>query len=61
LNGGRVTFEPLARLNPREQAIFRVQAQGLSAGDQRIQVQLVSDESPTPVTKEESTRVYADQ
>jgi uncharacterized repeat protein (TIGR01451 family) len=61
LNGGRVTFEPLARLNPREQAIFRVQAQGLSAGDQRIQVQLVSDESPTPVTKEESTRVYSDQ
>jgi uncharacterized repeat protein (TIGR01451 family) len=58
---GRVMFEPLARLNPREQAIFRIQAQGLRAGDQRIQVQLVSDESPTPVTKEESTRVYADQ
>jgi hypothetical protein len=58
---GRVIFEPLARLNPREQAIFRIQAQGLRAGDQRIQVQIVSDESPTAVTKEESTRVYADQ
>jgi uncharacterized repeat protein (TIGR01451 family) len=58
---GRIIFEPLARLNPREQAVFRFQAQGLRAGDQRIQVQLVSDESPTPVTKEESTRVYADR
>jgi uncharacterized repeat protein (TIGR01451 family) len=57
----RVLFEPLARLNPREQAIFRIQAQGLRAGDQRIQVQIVSDDSPTPVTKEESTRVYADR
>jgi uncharacterized repeat protein (TIGR01451 family) len=57
----QVVFEPLARLNPREQAIFRIQAQGLKPGDQRIQVQIVSDDSPTPVTKEESTRVYADQ
>jgi uncharacterized repeat protein (TIGR01451 family) len=57
----QVVFEPLARLNPREQAVFRIQAQGLKPGDQRIQVQIVSDDSPTPVTKEESTRVYADQ
>lgn len=59
--GQRVIFEPLARLNPREQATFRIQAQGLRAGDQRIQVQVISDDSPTPVTKEESTRVYADE
>ncbi len=59
--GNRVLFEPLARLNPREQAIFRVQAQGLRPGDQRVQIQVVSDDSPTPVTKEESTRIYADR
>ncbi len=58
---GRVIFEPLARLNPREEATFRIQAEGLRAGDQRIQVQVVSDDSPTPVTKEESTRVYSDR
>ncbi|MBW3599960.1 MAG: DUF11 domain-containing protein [Planctomycetes bacterium] len=61
VSGNRVLFEPLARLNPREQATFRIQAQGLRAGDQRIQVQIVSDDSPTPVTKEESTRIYSDR
>lgn len=59
--GARIIFEPLARLNPREEAIFRIQAEGLRPGDQRIQVQLTSDDSPTPVTKEESTRVYSDR
>jgi hypothetical protein len=33
----------------------------MRAGDQRIQIQLTSDDHPTPVTKEEVTRVYADQ
>ena len=41
------TFEP-ARL-------------GLKAGDQRFRVQLTTDEIRTPITKEESTRVYADE
>jgi len=34
---------------------------GLDAGVQRIQVQLVTDETPVPVAKEEITRVYVDQ
>ena len=54
-------FEPLGRLNPKEEAVFRVTAQGVRAGDARVRVQLSTDEEPTPVTKEESTRVYADQ
>ena len=36
-------------------------AQGLQPGDLRVRCQLSTDEMQTPVTKEESTRVYSDQ
>jgi hypothetical protein len=35
--------------------------QGLKAGDHIVRVQLASDEWPTAVTREESTRVYEDR
>jgi hypothetical protein len=57
----RVVFEPLPRLAPQEEVIFKVQVQGLKPGDHLIRVQLASDEWPTPVTREESTRVYEDR
>ena len=56
-----VSFEPLARLAPAGEAIFRIRVRGLREGDQRVQVQLTSDDHPAPITKEEITRVYADQ
>jgi uncharacterized repeat protein (TIGR01451 family) len=56
-----VTFEPLAKLAPAEEAVFRIRARGRRAGDQRIQVQLTSADQPSPITKEEITRVYADR
>ncbi len=56
-----VVFDPLARLAPSEEAVFRVQARGRRAGDQRVQVQVTSADHQTPVTKEEVTRVYADR
>jgi uncharacterized repeat protein (TIGR01451 family) len=57
----RVQFEPLARLAPKSEAVYRIQARGKRPGDPRIRVQLTSDELQTPVTKEEATKVYADQ
>jgi uncharacterized repeat protein (TIGR01451 family) len=57
----RIVFEPLSRLNPQEEVTFKVQAQGVAAGDHIVRVQLSSDEWPTPVTREESTRVYEDR
>jgi uncharacterized repeat protein (TIGR01451 family) len=60
-DGTRVIFEPLARLNPQEEAIFRISAQALKAGDFIFRVQISSAEWPTPVTREESTRVYLDR
>lgn len=61
LDGQRVLFDALDRLAPKEEITFRVRAQALRAGDARIRVQLVTDEINKPITKEESTRVYADQ
>src|SRR5262249_9366740 len=57
----QVTFEPLARLNPQEEVLYKVQVQGKQPGDHIVRVQLSSDEWPTPVTREESTRVYQDR
>ena len=56
-----VSFEPLAKLAPAEEAVFRIRAKGRRPGDQRIQVQLTSADQPAPITKEEITRVYADR
>lgn len=61
IQGERVVFAPLAQLAPKAESVFRIQAQGLRAGDQRVRVQVVSDEVRQPITKEVSTRVYADQ
>jgi uncharacterized repeat protein (TIGR01451 family) len=57
----QVIFEPLARLNPQEEVTYRVTVQGKQQGDHIVRVQLSSDEWPTPVTREESTRVYQDR
>lgn len=60
INGSEVLFEKLPRLAARGEVIFRVRAQAVAAGDQRVRVQILSDDIRLPVTKEESTQVYAD-
>ncbi len=57
----RIVFDPVPRLQPREELAFKVTGKALRAGDIRVKVQIASDEEPQPVTKEESTRIYADQ
>ena len=61
LDANRVQFESLARLAPKAETSYRVRVQGVRPGDLRIRVQLLTDEIQEPVTKEESTRVYADE
>jgi uncharacterized repeat protein (TIGR01451 family) len=58
---GRIVFEGLARLAPKADANYRIKAKGMRPGDLRTRFQLVTDEMQSPVTKEESTRVYADE
>ncbi len=56
-----IVAEPIAKLAPRQEVTYRLVARGQRDGNQLIRVQLLSDETPAPVTKEEGTRVYADQ
>ena len=59
--GQQISFAPVGRINSGEEVTFKIHAQGVRAGDHLIRVQLSSDESATPVTKEESTQVYIDK
>jgi len=59
--GNLVIFDPLPRLAPKADTTYRVRVQGLQPGDLRLSVQLQTAEMDTPVTKEESTRVYSDR
>jgi uncharacterized repeat protein (TIGR01451 family) len=61
LEGNRVVFEPLRSLPAKNKTVYRIFAQGQQAGDVRIKMQLTSDDIRQPITKEESTRVYADE
>lgn len=61
IEGNRVLFEGLPRLAPKADTTYRVRVQGLRPGDLRVYAQLTTTEMQTPVTKEESTRVYSDE
>ena len=61
IDGARVLFEPLPRLAAQGDTFYKIHVKGTQPGDKRIQVQLISDDVKEPVTKEESTHVYADE
>jgi uncharacterized repeat protein (TIGR01451 family) len=56
-----VLFGKLGQLAPRADATYIIRVQGLAPGDLRMRVQVVTNEITTPVSKEESTRVYSDE
>ncbi len=60
VDGGKLLIDPLARIGPGEEAVYKIKVQGEAAGAQRVQIQLLTEETPIPVTREEITRVYAD-
>jgi uncharacterized repeat protein (TIGR01451 family) len=57
----RLVFEPLQQLAPKADTVFRIRAQGLQPGDQRIVVEVKTDDLQNPIRREESTRVFGDQ
>ena len=61
IDGDRIIFEGMALLAPKAETTYRVRAKSLRPGDLRVRFQLLTDDMQTPVTKEESTRVYADE
>lgn len=58
IEGQRVVFEPLRQLAPKADTAFTIKVQAGEIGDQRIQVQIATDEIRDPISKEESTQVY---
>ncbi len=56
-----VIFDGLARLAPKAETTYRIRVKALRPGDLRAKFQLLTDEMQSPVTKEESTRVFADE
>lgn len=59
--GGAVVFEPLAQLAAKADTLYRIQVQGVAPGDQRITVQVNTDDIAQPIHREESTRVFGDE
>jgi uncharacterized repeat protein (TIGR01451 family) len=61
VEGREVIFDPLPKLAPRADVIYRVSVRGVDAGDLRFQARMKADGLTVPVLKEESTRVYGDE
>jgi uncharacterized repeat protein (TIGR01451 family) len=60
LEGKQVVFDPIPRLEANAQVIVRIGVLATSAGDQRLRVQVASDQLRAPLSREERTLVYRD-
>ncbi len=60
LQGRELTFEPIPKLAPRADVIYRVNVRGVAPGDLRFRAKITADGLTEPVLKEESTKVYGD-
>jgi uncharacterized repeat protein (TIGR01451 family) len=59
--GGAIVFEPLGQLAAKADTVYRLRTQGTTAGDQRVTVQVSTDDLAQPIRREESTLVYGDE
>jgi uncharacterized repeat protein (TIGR01451 family) len=59
--GNTLVFEPLGQLAAKADTVYRVRAQGTQAGDQRVTVEVHTDDLGQPIRREESTRVFGDE
>ena len=58
---GLVAFQPRAQLAQGSEFVYRVRVRGVAPGTHLVRAVVVSDQRQVPVTKEESTLVYADK
>ena len=61
VQGQTVAFEPISTMRPGDELKMTVRASGKSQGDHRVVVNMKTDGRSTPVSKEETTRVYSDR
>jgi uncharacterized repeat protein (TIGR01451 family) len=59
-DGKKVVFEPLPKLAPRADAIYRVTVKALAPGKVKFEVQVSSTNLVDPVIRQESTTIYSD-
>jgi uncharacterized repeat protein (TIGR01451 family) len=59
--GNLLAFEPLGQLSPKADTVYRVRVQAVQAGDQRVTVEVHTDDLAQPIRREESTRVFGDE
>jgi uncharacterized repeat protein (TIGR01451 family) len=58
---GTVVFQPRAQLAAGSEIKYRMRVRGVAPGTHLVKAVVASDSATVPVTKEESTLVYADQ
>lgn len=58
VSGNSVKFDVVPSIAPKQTLTFTIKAKAVNVGDGRVKVSMSSDMLETPVTKEESTRVY---
>lgn len=61
IRGQQVVFEPITSLRMGEELNVTVSAKGRTDGDHRVVVNMQADGRSTPVSKQETTRVYPDR
>ncbi len=61
IRGQQIVFEPINSMNPDDELSFMINGRGQSVGDHRVVVSMQTDGRTSPVSKQESTRVYSDQ
>ena len=61
IRGQQIIFEPINSMNPNDELSFMINGRGQSVGDHRVVVSMQTDGRTSPVSKQESTRVYSDQ
>jgi uncharacterized repeat protein (TIGR01451 family) len=58
--GKTIVFDPIEKLAPRADAIFRINVKALDPGIVRFKIQVTSTNLVDPVIKMEATRIYSD-
>ena len=61
ISGQQIAFEPINSMSPGDEISFVIQGKGQAAGDHRVVINMKTDGRQTPVSKEETTRVYSDR
>lgn len=61
IRGQKILFEPINSMGPGDEVSIVIHGKGQSAGDHRVVVNMKTDGRTTTVSKQETTRVYADR